>query len=125
LNIYSKLFLGWIIISLVLTWTPGNALIKPDFLDVSLMEFVVHFSMFMVFSFLLTGSINKDDNLNISKRILFVIVISNSLIFSFITEGGQFFIPGRYFSSLDIIMNFFGSLCGFGLFFLKLKYFSN
>jgi VanZ family protein len=52
-------------------------------------------------------------------------VILWSLIFSLITETGQYFIPGRYFHWVDIIVNFLGTMTGIGIFFLKFKYFSN
>jgi VanZ family protein len=125
LRLYSKLLLGWIIVSLILTWTPGEALPKPDFLDISLVGFLVHFGMFSVFSFLLTGIIYGMNDLEMPGGKVISLVIIWSLIFSLITETGQYFIPGRYFHGFDIMINFIGSLVGIGVFFLKFKYFSN
>jgi VanZ family protein len=120
-----KLFLGWIIISLVLTWTPGDALPKPDFLDISLFGVLAHLGIFTVFSFLLTGIFLGKWSHSISKGKVISAVILWSLIFSLITETGQYFIPGRYFHWLDIIINFIGAMLGIGIFFLKFKYLSN
>jgi VanZ family protein len=120
-----KLFLGWIIISLILTWTPGDALPKPDFLDISLTGFLAHFVMFTVFSFLLTGIFFGKGSRSVSNGKIVSTVIFWSLIFSLITETGQYFIPGRYFQWVDIIINFTGTMTGIGIFFLKFKYFSN
>jgi VanZ family protein len=125
LRLYSKLLLGWIIVSLILTWTPGEALPKPDFLDISLVGFLAHFGMFSVFSFLLTGIIYGKNDLEMPGGKVISLVIIWSLIFSLITETGQYFIPGRYFHGFDIMINFIGSLVGIGVFFLKFKYFSN
>ena len=120
-----KLFLGWIIISLILTWTPGDALPKPDFLDISLTGFLAHLGMFTVFSFLLTGIFKGKWSHAVSKGKIISAVILWSLIFSLVTETGQYFIPGRYFHWVDIIVNFIGTMLGIGIFFLKFKYFSN
>ena len=125
MRLYPKLLLGWIIISLILTWTPGDALPKPDFLDISLIGFLAHFGIFTVFSFLLTGIFagNRSKPASIGKVI--PVVILWSLIFSIITETGQYFIPGRYFHWVDIVLNFVGTMTGIGIFFIKFKYFSN
>jgi len=117
--------LGWIIVMLILVWTPGKALPKPDFLDITLIEFTAHFGMFLVFSFLLTGSINLNSTFNLSAGKTCLLVVLISLLFSVFTESGQFLVPGRYFHMTDMGMNFLGSLGGIGLFFLKIKYFSN
>jgi VanZ family protein len=124
LNWYSKLLLGWIIATLFLTWTPGQVLPKPEFFDISFVDLLVHFGIFTVFSFLLTGMLFYETKWKFSTRKIIVFVIFTSLMFSLITESGQILIPGRYFHILDIIMNFLGSLIGLGLFFLKFKYFS-
>ena len=125
MRLYSKLFLGWIIISLILTWTPGDALPKPDILDISLIGFLAHFGMFTVFSFLLTGIMYGNGDKETSMEKIIFPVILWPLGFSLFTETGQYFIPGRYFHWLDLIVNFMGSMTGIGLFFLKFKYFSN
>jgi len=125
LKLYSKLFLGWIIVSLFLTWTPGEALPKPDFLDISIAGFLAHFGMFSVFSFLLAGIIHAEKDEGSPDWKVIYLVIFWSLVFSIITETGQYFIPGRYFHILDIIVNFIGSIVGIGILFLKFKYFSN
>jgi VanZ family protein len=123
--LYLKLFLGWIIISLILTWTPGDALPKPNFLDINLTGFLAHLGMFTVFSFLLMGILWEKWNHSVSKGKLISAVILWSLVFSLITETGQYFIPGRYFHWIDIVINFTGTMLGIGVFFLKFKYFSN
>jgi VanZ family protein len=124
LNIYSRFLVGWIIVILVLTWTPGNVLPKPDLLNVSLIEFLAHFSMFLVFSFLLTGAIIQNKMSSLSKGQIIFVILLISVIFSFFTETGQYLIPGRYFHGVDIGINFIGSLIGIWLFFMKFKYFS-
>jgi VanZ family protein len=125
LKLYSKLFLGWIIVSLILTWTPGKALPKPDFLNITFAGFIAHFGMFLIFSFLLTGIQFGKENKAISKQNVVAVVIIWSLVFSLITETGQYFIPGRHFHWIDLIINFIGSMIGIWIFFLKFKYFSN
>jgi VanZ family protein len=81
--------------------------------------------MFSVFSFLLTGIIYGKNDLEMPGGKVISLVIIWSLIFSLITETGQYFIPERYFQGFDIMINFIGSLVGIGVFFLKFKYFSN
>ena len=125
MKLYSKLFLGWIIVSLILTWTPGEALPKPDFLNITFVGFLAHFGMFFVFSFLLTGILLRKEDKAISKQNVVAVVILWSLVFSLITETGQYFIPGRHFHWVDLIINFMGSTIGIWIFFLKFKYFSN
>ena len=125
MKLYLKLLLGWIIVMLILTWTPGEALPKPEFLDINIIEFSAHFGMFLVFSFLLAGYVHYKDESGISKGKIFITVIIISLIFSLVTEGGQLIIPGRYFDVLDMVMNLMGTLIGIWLFFQKIKYFSN
>jgi VanZ family protein len=81
--------------------------------------------MFTVFSFLLTGIFFGNGNQSSIMEKVIAPVILWSLIFSLITETGQYFIPGRYFHWVDIIVNFLGTMTGIGIFFLKFKYFSN
>lgn len=125
MKIYSKLLLGWIIVILLLTWTPGEALPKPEFLNVTLIGFLVHFGMFFVFSFLMTGAIIQTEKFNKASLNIFAVVLAASLIFSLLTELGQIFIPGRYFQVVDIIINFAGSITGAWLYIRKYKYFSD
>ena len=122
---YLKLLLGWIVVILILTWTPGEALPKPDFLNISFIEFSAHFGMFLVFSFLLSEVIHHQEKFNLSKQKTYFIVLGMALILSLITEGGQLFIPGRSFHILDILTNLTGSVVGTFVFFQKIKYFSN
>jgi VanZ family protein len=103
---------------------PGKAIPKPDFFDISFIDLIVHFGIFTVFAFLLTGTITYYSDFAISTKKISSLVIFISFLFSVLTETGQIFVPGRYFQLLDIIMNFMGSLIGLGLFFLKFKYFS-
>ena len=124
MNRYSLPLLGWVIATLILTWMPGDALHKPEFLDFSFIDLVAHFGIFMVFSYLFAGTIYYNKNRDLPRNKFISIVVIVSLIFNCITESGQIFIPGRFFQFLDIIVNFLGSLIGIGLFFMKLKYFS-
>ena len=125
MKLYPKLLLGWIVLSLVLTWTPGEALPKPDFLDISFTSLLAHFGMFIVFAYLVTAILYQQQNSKLTVRVALAKVLMYSILFSLITETGQFFIPGRFFQLSDILINMLGALSGFGIFFLKFKYFSN
>jgi VanZ family protein len=103
---------------------PGQALPKSGFFDISFIDLIVHFGIFIVFSFLLTGTIFYDTKWDFSNKKIIYLVIIGAVMFSIITEIGQIFIPGRYYQFSDIIMDFMGSLFGIGLFFLKFKYIS-
>jgi len=103
---------------------PGEAIPRPDFLNYSFIDLIVHLGIFIVFSFLLTGALYYNKKWDYIRNRIVSIVVIGSLLFSLLTEFGQIFIPGRFFHILDIIMNFLGSLIGMGVFFLKFKYFS-
>jgi len=103
---------------------PGQALPKSGFFDISFIDLIVHFGIFIVFSYLLTGTIFYNPKWEFSNKKIIYLVVIVAVIYSITTEIGQIFIPGRYFQLSDIIMDFLGSLFGIGLFFLKFKYIS-
>ncbi len=72
-----------------------------------------HFGIFFMFSFflLLTVKSNKIDK----KAILITLLIS--IIYAFSDEFHQFFIPGRFASLKDVLIDSTGSLCSILLIF--------
>jgi VanZ family protein len=66
---------------------------------------VYHFTVFLIFTFFLLISIIKGSFKN-KKLIILAIIIA--VLYAISDEVHQIFVPGRYFSIVDILTNFSG-----------------
>lgn len=67
---------------------------------------IYHFIVFFLFAFFLTISIKKSDSKLIKKQIF--IILSISIIYAVLDEIHQIFVPGRFPSIGDIIIDTLG-----------------
>lgn len=107
-------------ISTIALWMPGNALKKHDF-GYTVPDFIAHFSVFFILTFLLTGIFHLKDKGPINWNQLFISALFISMGYNIITEIVQIFIPGRSFEYKDLVVNFLGSIIGFMAYKFKIK----
>ena len=107
-------------ISTLALWIPGDALKEHDF-GYTVPDFIAHFSVFLVLTFLLTGIFHLKDKDHINWNQLFIAAIFVSMGYNIITEIVQIFIPGRSFEYKDLVVNFVGSIMGFITYKFKIK----
>lgn len=104
----------WAIIMLFVSAMPGEAIeaIDGGGGKVSSYSYIWHFFEFLVFSFLLFRALNSFERPQ--GRSSFVAVIAVCLLFSFVTEFVQIYVPGRFFDFSDIFVNNLGVIAGLG-----------
>jgi len=99
---------------------PGDALKEHDF-GYTIPDFLAHFFVFFIFTFLLTGILHLKIKGTVNWNQLFITAILISLGYNIITEIIQIYIPGRAFEYKDLVVNFMGSLMGFMTYKFKIK----
>lgn len=72
----------------------------------SLPDYVQHFMAFFVLGYLVFSRQREVDR---QSRLLWI-----ALLYALLTEGAQYFIPGRFCSFNDFVFNLFGLACGCG-----------
>lgn len=100
----------WILVIFMLSFLPGKTLEKVKLFDISFQDLIVHFIMYGVFSVLLIKEWLFAEKMPQVKKAAWIIPLLATLILSLITETIQhFWIPGRYGSITDGLMNMMGS----------------
>jgi VanZ family protein len=120
---YRKTF-TWIIIILVLSFLPGKALERVNFLDISFQDLIVHFIMYAVLSFLIIYETFRKNAARLHSGSGWLLPFSAAFLLGIITEVVQgLWIPGRYGSIVDFAMNMSG--CITVIFILKASRYKN
>lgn len=102
----------WAIFILVVTTLPAKALPGIHFPHI---DKIVHFILFMILGFFLSGVIKVKWKFSVLKNWAIVTVLA-ALIFGIIVEGLQEFVPGRRTDFWDLLFNFIGAVTGVYLF---------
>ncbi len=108
----------WGVIIFWVISAPQTQLPDSELLRLPLIDKVIHFILFFVFSVLLAYGLNKSTSNRITGKPLIIIILSIGLLYGAITELFQFAVlPDREGSVFDFIANAFGTI--FGLLFFR------
>lgn len=104
--IYQSLIFFWIVL-LILTSLPGK-----DLPDLKINDKIIHFTAFFVLGFLLYLSLKiQDKSFNIKKYSLLA-ALAVLIVYAFLDEQHQRFIPGRSCDTADMIADIAGGFLG-------------
>jgi VanZ family protein len=108
--IFGILFSVWIVILVLLSvWPTANSFIQQDISEFH-WDYLEHFILYFIVGFLyIFWRINKDLSLSLTELIIF---IAAGVIFSWLTEYIQVYIPGRALNIYDMISNMAGIISG-------------
>lgn len=119
---YNVFALGWMLLILLLTLTPGENMpqtgLWEEFLN---FDKVVHLSIFGAMVFLLIISLSKQYTFLYLRRHAIGVSVATGILYGILIELIQNLIPGRSFEFADVIANSLGCLTGYGIFFLVYK----
>ena len=116
---FQVLFWLWAILVLVLSIIPyQNKRIEPEQEEVIRIDYLLHLVVFFILSFLFI--LWNKEKIKIFNQLALLYLI-NSLIFSFIVELVQLYVPNRTYNIIDVIYNTMGILVGFFISYLLLK----
>lgn len=104
----------WALFILVLTLTPGKSV--PD-LTIFDYDKLGHAGIFLIQSYLLISGLYLRRGKGHTKKYVFIGSIT-AVIYGFLIELAQDFIPDRGMELYDAVANIIGALCGVGLFYL-------
>lgn len=122
---YSNLLISWSVLILVLTLVPIDSMhMKPD-INMPFFDKMVHFCLFSVHGYLVTGYLKDRDTNNTGNFRLLVSAVISSFLFGLSIEIIQHFVPERSFEILDLIADFFGIMAGTLIFYIKFNFFTN
>ena len=115
MNKYLVGALIWASFILVLTLTPGKSV--PD---LSLFDYdkLGHAGIFLIQSYLLITGLYIRSGIKSKTRYVLIGSVT-AVVYGFMIEFIQQFIPDRGMELLDAIANIIGALCGIGLFYLQ------
>ena len=111
----------WGVIATIFTLLPSNNIPYSKYISIYNLDFIVHFGIFLILSFLLLiGILESSFNLRHSPLL---IVFVMSFTYGLLLELIQILIPSRGFELMDLIGDTFGTIIGllFGHLFKHLK----
>lgn len=108
--VFAIMFSFWLTIIIFLSLWPNSSGIIKQNISKFRWDYLEHFlSYFILGFFYIFWRIDQNLSIPVTEIILFIIA---GLIFSWLTEFVQNFIPGRAFNINDMISNMVGILCG-------------
>lgn len=120
---YNFFTLGWLLLVLLLTLTPGENMPQTGlWQDLLSFDKVAHFFIFAVLVFLMIVGLSKQYRYLFLRNKAVSISLVLGIVYGIIIEIIQHFIPGRGFEITDILANTIGCFMGFGLFYLVYKF---
>ena len=96
----------WAIIIFSISSTPGNELPSLKFG----LDKLAHITVYGIFSYLLLFAFANSSNKNYVQKIYYSFLIS--FLYGVFEEYHQLFVPGRFFSYVDMYANLIGSIVG-------------
>ena len=110
----AQLYVGWVFFIALLTLLPGSYLptISWDFISI---DKPVHIIMFGFLTFLALLNSNFGEK-RIFRKWPVILSLSSAVLYGYIIELLQSFIPGRSYDYADLSADCVGTLVGYGLF---------
>ena len=103
---YTVLTIGYMFLITLLSHVPQEGLPK---LDLDGIDYFFHFAEYSILGFLLFKSITSDELLTFHPFYGSLLI---GISFAILDEFHQSFVPGRHMSSIDMIFDSLGILCG-------------
>ena len=103
---YTVLTIGYMFLITFLSHVPQDGLPK---LDLEGIDYFFHFAEYSILGFLLFRSITSDELLTFHPFYGSLLI---GISFAILDEFHQSFVPGRHMSSIDMIFDSLGILCG-------------
>ncbi|MEM6358551.1 MAG: VanZ family protein [Bacteroidota bacterium] len=105
----------WALLILVLTLTPGKSVPNLSIFDYDKLG---HAGIFLIQSYLLTTGLYLKSKTRSKEKYILIGSVS-AVLYGFMIEYAQEFIPDRGMEAYDAVANIAGALCGVGLFYLQ------
>ena len=103
---YTVLTIGYMLLITLLSHVPQEDLPKSDLDSI---DYPFHFAEYSILGFLLFRSITSDELLTFHPFYGSLLI---GISFAILDEFHQSFVPGRHMSSIDMIFDSLGILCG-------------
>jgi VanZ family protein len=113
----------WLLLIMLLTLTPGNALPETSLWE-ELISFdkVVHFLLFCILVLLLIVGFKKQYTYDQVRSKAVPLAITIGVFYGVLIEVMQNFVDGRFMEFMDMVANTIGCGLGYGLFYLIYKW---
>jgi VanZ family protein len=109
---YKTLTILWILVILVLTFTPGPNIPPLPEWDIISFDSFVHATIFGLLVFLMANSFARKKSKDLFFNYPIVTSVIISIIFGILIEFFQPFVPGRTFSYQDMLSDSVGAILG-------------
>lgn len=120
---YNLFTICWLLIILLLTLTPGDALPETNlWAELLNIDKVVHFIIFGILTLLMIIGFTKQYSFAGLRKNAVAAALAISIGYGFVIELIQIAIPGRGLELMDMVANTIGCLLGFALFYMIYKY---
>ena len=111
-KLFKLLFWLWLIFIFISTFLPNVTPPEPQINKFTIrLDYIIHFFVFFILGFFMQMW-RITNNFN-SSYLVFVYMILAGLLFAFISEFPQKFLPYRTFNIIDFIYNSIGFIIGF------------
>jgi VanZ family protein len=109
---YKTLTILWILVILVLTFTPGPNIPPLPKWDIISFDSFVHATIFGLLVFLMANAFARKKNKDIFFSYPIITSVVISIVFGILIEIFQPFVPGRTFSYQDMVSDSVGAILG-------------
>jgi VanZ family protein len=119
---YNLFTLCWILLILLLTLSPGNALPETNLWEELISaDKVVHFMIFCILVLLMIVGFTKQYAYAYLRKHAVPLSLLISISYGILIEIIQIPIPGRHLEVMDMLANTIGCFLGYGIFYLVYK----
>lgn len=120
---YNLFTICWLLIILLLTLTPGDALPETNlWAELLNIDKVVHFIIFGILALLMIIGFTKQYTFAVLRKYAVAAALAVSIGYGILIELIQIPIPGRGLELMDMVANIIGCLLGYALFYMIYKY---
>lgn len=120
---YNLFTICWLLIILLLTLTPGNALPETNlWAELLNIDKVVHFIIFGILAMLMIIGFTKQYTFAALRKYAVTAALAVSIGYGILIELIQIPIPGRGLELMDMVANTIGCLLGYAVFYMIYKY---
>lgn len=120
---YNLFTICWLLIILLLTLTPGDALPQTNlWAELLNVDKVVHFIIFGILTLLMIIGFTKQYTFATLRKYAVAAALAVSIGYGIVIELIQIAIPGRGLELMDMVANTIGCMLGYAVFYMIYKY---